>query len=177
VKRYLYCILLLLLVLALGACGGNDGGATQDSGGTGSSGDDVAEIEDADTLPGETATTEEPGAGASTAEQPSPGVDDDAARAEVENRLAGLNIPLPEGARLMSIDDNRPNDLEVTYEVPGMEPARVLAFYQERLPGEGYQIDDQDDDEIEFSGNGQSGEIEVDSRSGGTRLKIDIETR
>jgi hypothetical protein len=43
-------------------------------------------------------------------------------------------------------------------------------------PG-GYEINDQDDDEIEFSGNSQSGEIEVDSLSGGTRLNIDIETR
>ena len=90
-------------------------------------------------------------------------------------RLAELNIPLPGGATLGSAPHLDARDIQLRYTISGMSPAQILAFYAERLPRAGYEISDQDDEEIEFGGSGLLGEIEVDERDGRSEFEIDLD--
>jgi hypothetical protein len=106
-----------------------------------------------------------------------PDDDGDGAASDAAALIGALNIPLPEGATIVSADDVDDDDgPEVTYEVANMSSEQVLTFFRDNLSGAGYEIQGEDDDSIEFAGKDRTGTIEVEGGEGGsTRFELDID--
>jgi hypothetical protein len=84
--------------------------------------------------------------------------------------ISALNLPLPEGATMMEMDD----DSEAAYSVPNMSPEEVMTFFRDNMPGAGYELSEEDEDSFHFQSNDVRGDIKVEEMDGGTSFTVDI---
>jgi hypothetical protein len=190
VNRYVQAGGTLLILMALGTWSGSDSNASQESERPEEEGETTPGGSDADGGgPQEAAAAgTQAEAEVSVAEGVEAGeVAVAGAQAEVEESLeegdgselqhfTELNLPLPDGARLVEIEVDD-EEIELVFATEALTPAEVLAFYEERLAAAGYQIEEVEDDEIEFSDERVEGEVEVEPSDGDTRFKIELEKK